>query len=229
MAATTSPTSASSCGACSRSRLTRACRWSPIPATPAAAASASIRWAPTCALFRQPATEDEISHIAEPINVPDPLRSALMALAACGAGSTVPAPKRRADDDYGAGRQRGAARARRGSARLPPLADRRARSASATCATCSTLAATSSAGPRGRRRADADRASTPSAAACCSARASRRPARSRPFHYGFARDIGGGEYERTPAGDAAGDAAQRGGSAGAAAASRRDRRPAAGC
>ena len=36
-------------------------------------------------LFRQPQTEDDISHLAEPINVPEPLR--IRADGACGARS----------------------------------------------------------------------------------------------------------------------------------------------
>lgn len=53
-------------------------------------------------LFRHAQTEDDISHLAEPINVPEPLSVRLMALAVRAAQvSVVPAPDARLDDDYG--------------------------------------------------------------------------------------------------------------------------------
>ena len=55
-------------------------------------------------LFRHAQTEDDISHLAEPSNVPEPLSVRLMALAVRAAqASTVPAPDARLDDDYGSG------------------------------------------------------------------------------------------------------------------------------
>ncbi len=55
-------------------------------------------------LFRRPQTEDDISHLAEPINAPEPLSVRLMALAVRAArASVVPAPDARLDDDYGIG------------------------------------------------------------------------------------------------------------------------------
>jgi hypothetical protein len=55
-------------------------------------------------LFRTAEPEDDISHLAEPINVPAPLSVRLMALAVRAARvSTVPAPDARLDDDYGPG------------------------------------------------------------------------------------------------------------------------------
>lgn len=55
-------------------------------------------------LFRHAQTEDDISHLAEPINVPEPLSVRLMALAVKAAqASTVPAPNAVPDDDYGDG------------------------------------------------------------------------------------------------------------------------------
>jgi hypothetical protein len=55
-------------------------------------------------LFRHAQTEDDISHLAEPINVPEPLSVRLMAMAVRAAqASVVPAPDARLDDDYGDG------------------------------------------------------------------------------------------------------------------------------
>jgi hypothetical protein len=55
-------------------------------------------------LFRRQRTEDDISHLAEPINVPEPLSVRLMALAVKAAqASTIPAPDAVIDDDYGDG------------------------------------------------------------------------------------------------------------------------------
>jgi hypothetical protein len=55
-------------------------------------------------LFRHAQTEDDISHLAETINVPEPLSVRLMALAVRLAQSSVsPAPDAVLDDDYGDG------------------------------------------------------------------------------------------------------------------------------
>ncbi|MGO4438262.1 hypothetical protein [Rhizobium sp. RAF56] len=55
-------------------------------------------------LFRRSRTEDDISHLSEPINVPEPLSVRLMALSIEAAqASTVPAPDAVLDDDYGDG------------------------------------------------------------------------------------------------------------------------------
>ncbi|MEO6319850.1 MAG: hypothetical protein ABIR56_04235, partial [Polaromonas sp.] len=55
-------------------------------------------------LFRRAQTEEDISHLSEPLNVPEPLGVRLMALAVRAAqASTVPAPDARLDDDYGPG------------------------------------------------------------------------------------------------------------------------------
>jgi len=54
-------------------------------------------------LFRRPRTEIDISHLADPINVPEPLAVRLSALAVKAAqASIVPAPDDILDDDYGA-------------------------------------------------------------------------------------------------------------------------------
>ena len=86
-----------------------ALRLSLLPLTPDAgdATSRKFRVNPLGAdlrLFRRAQTEDDISHLAEPINVPEPLSVRLMALAVREAqASTVPAPDARLDDDYGPG------------------------------------------------------------------------------------------------------------------------------
>jgi hypothetical protein len=55
-------------------------------------------------LFRFAQVEDGVSHLAEPINVPEPLSVRLMAMALRAAQASVqPAPDARLDDDYGDG------------------------------------------------------------------------------------------------------------------------------
>jgi hypothetical protein len=57
-----------------------------------------------CRLFRFPQAEDDISHIAEPMNVPDPLSIRRMALDVKAAQASItPPPGERRDDDYGLG------------------------------------------------------------------------------------------------------------------------------
>lgn len=86
-----------------------ALRLSLLPLTPDAvdATGRKFRVSPLGAdlrLFRRAQTEDDISHLAEPINAPEPLGVRLMALAVRDAqASVVPAPDERLDDDYGVG------------------------------------------------------------------------------------------------------------------------------
>lgn len=86
-----------------------ALRLSLVPLTPDAgdASGRKFRVNPLGAdlrLFRRARTEDDISHLAEPVNVPQPLTVRLMALAVRAAqASAVPAPDARLDDDYGPG------------------------------------------------------------------------------------------------------------------------------
>lgn len=148
-------------------------------------------------LFRRPQTEDDISHLAEPINVPEPLSVRLMALAVRAAqASVVPAPDARLDDDYGDGES--LVLLRPGNPPTP---------VSVTHVRVCDLRDILDGGgnvigwnhetqvPGGTIGID--------------------PARGRvllgatgdgpllaTFHYGAVRDIGGGEYERVPAGEA---------------------------
>ena len=73
---------------------------------PSDAAGRRLRFNPLGAdiqLFRRPRTETDISHLADPVNVPEPLTVRLSALAVKAAqASTVPAPDDILDDDYGA-------------------------------------------------------------------------------------------------------------------------------
>src|SRR4029079_14065629 len=148
-------------------------------------------------LFRHPQTEDDISHLAEPINVPDPLTVRLMALAVRAAqAGTVPAPDARRDDDYGAGES--IQLFRPGNPPIPvPVAQVRVcdlrdiRDAGGTIIGWNHEAAvkpgTIAIDPeRGRVLLGAP-ADGPLLAT---------------FHYGTARAIGGGEYQRAPAGQA---------------------------
>jgi hypothetical protein len=79
----------------------------PLTADPGDASGRKFRVNPLGAdlqLFRRAQTEDDISHLAEPINVPEPLSVRLMALTVRDAqAGTVPAPDARLDDDYGDG------------------------------------------------------------------------------------------------------------------------------
>jgi hypothetical protein len=53
-------------------------------------------------LFRRPRAEDDIAHLAEPINIPEPLSVRLMALAVEAAQASLsPVPDKVLDDDYG--------------------------------------------------------------------------------------------------------------------------------
>lgn len=84
-------------------------RLSTLPLTPDAddATGRKFRLNPLGAdmqLFRRARTEADINHLAEPINVPEPLGVRLMALAVRDAqASAVPAPDAVLDDDYGNG------------------------------------------------------------------------------------------------------------------------------
>ncbi len=164
-------------------------------------------------LFRSPQAETEIDHIAAPKNVPDPLRIREFALQVRAATATMRRSEgerrlRRRPQRGAVARRRGSSRCARRAPRRPAIPTRCSWCASPICAMCSTAAATSSAGPtkttsgrssialdpeRGRVLLGADRvadhASEPFTAT---------------FHYGFSRDIGGGDYERTPAEAAAG-------------------------
>ena len=98
----------------------------------AAAGCASIRSAPTCRCSAVPLTEADISHLAEPANVPDPLsRAPDGARRARRAGERAGAAMR-ADDDYGAARASCCSRPAPIRRRRSPVARR---CASATCAT----------------------------------------------------------------------------------------------
>ncbi|MEK1888226.1 MAG: hypothetical protein AAAB35_11775 [Phyllobacterium sp.] len=73
---------------------------------PSDAAGRRFRFSPLGAdiqLFRRPRTETDISHLADPVNVPEPLTVRLSALTVKAAqASTVPSPDDILDDDYGA-------------------------------------------------------------------------------------------------------------------------------
>jgi len=163
-------------------------------------------------LFRSPQPETEIDHIAAPKNVPDPLRIREFALQVRAATATLDEVK--VSDDYGAGRsvvlsRTGADLPLRDAGTAPPgdpdallvvrIAD--LRDVFDGGGNFIGWAHEDDIGPkhialdpeRGRVLLGADRvaehASEPFTAT---------------FHYGFSRDIGGGEYERTPSEAAAG-------------------------
>jgi hypothetical protein len=147
-------------------------------------------------LFRRPETEDEISHIAEPMNVPEPLSVRMMALGLRDAqASVVPAPDARLDDDYGDGE----------SLVLLRPGDPPTRVSVNEIRACDLRDILDGGGnvvgwnhelsvPAGSVGIDPERG-----------RVLLGTAADGPllatFHYGSVRTIGGGEYERTPEGD----------------------------
>jgi hypothetical protein len=146
-------------------------------------------------LFRRARTEPDISHLADPINVPEPLSVRLMALAVRAAqASSVPAPDAVLDDDYGAGESLQLLRP--GNPPVPvPVGDIR------ICDLRDILDAGGTvigwnhedAVPPGVIGVDPERGRVLLGA----------PADGpllATFHYGSARDFGGGEYERVPDG-----------------------------
>jgi hypothetical protein len=149
-------------------------------------------------LFRHAQTEDDISHLAEALNVPEPLSVRRMALAvrAAQAGS-VPAPDARLDDDYGEGKS--LLFLRPGNPPAPVSATQ--------VRVCDLRDLVDGGGnvtgwnhegsvPAGTIGFDPERGRVLLGAA------SDGPLLA-TFHYGAVRAIGGGEYERTPEGDEA--------------------------
>jgi hypothetical protein len=177
----------------------RALRLSAIPLTadPNDGTNRKFRFNPLGAdmrLFRREQTEEDISHLAEPINVPDPLTVRLMALAVRDAQkSSIPAPDQRPDDDYGPGES---ITLYKGSVATPlPVAK---------ISVCDLRDILDSSGnvigwnhegsvPAGIVGIDPERGRVLLGAAADGPLLAT-------FHYGQARAIGGGEYERTPLG-----------------------------
>jgi hypothetical protein len=170
----------------------------PLTADPGDATGRKFRVNPLGAdlkLFRRPRREDDISHLAEPINVPEPLSVRLMALAVRAAqASTLPAPDDRPDDDYGRGES--ILLARPGNPPVPvPVASVR------ICDLRDILDAGGNvvgwnheaAVPAGTIGLDPERGRILLGAA------GDGPLLA-TFHYGAAREIGGGQYQRVPAG-----------------------------
>ena len=138
-------------------------------------------------LFRRPVTEMEISHIAEPINVPDPLDLRLMAIAVAASALDPTVP-----DDYGDGESLLLARPGLGVAAAPePIA-------TADICVCDL---------RDVATGWAHQDTIPAGKIAVDPRLGRVVLGSNvagtilaTFHSGFSRPIGGGEYERTLAG-----------------------------
>jgi hypothetical protein len=147
-------------------------------------------------LFRHPRTEDDISHLAEPINVPEPLSVRLMALAVKAAqASTVPAPNAVLDDDYG--ESESLVLLHPGNPPTPvPVEKIRVCDLRDLVDSGGTVIAWNheAAVPAGTIGVDPERGRVLLGA----------PADGPllvTFHYGSVREFGGGEYERTPQGD----------------------------
>jgi hypothetical protein len=146
-------------------------------------------------LFRRPLTEDDISHLAEPINVPEPLSVRLMSLAVKAAqASTVPAPDAVPDDDYGDGESlvllrpgNPPTRVAVGTVRICDLRD--ILDAGGNIIGWNHEAAV----PAGTIGIDPERGRVLLGAVADGPLLAT-------FHYGSVRAFGGGEYERTPEG-----------------------------
>jgi hypothetical protein len=171
----------------------------PLTADPGDASGRKFRVNPLGAdlqLFRHAQTEDDISHLAEPINVPEPLSVRLMAMSVRAAqSSTVPAPDARLDDDYGDGES--LVLLRPGNPPTPVSVSeirvcdlRDIVDAGGTVVgwnhETSVPAGTIAIDPERGRVLLGDAADGPLLAT---------------FHYGSVREFGGGEYERVPEGD----------------------------
>jgi hypothetical protein len=145
-------------------------------------------------LFRRPQSEDDISHLTEPINVPEPLSVRLMAVAVRAAKEKPPADAAR-DDDYGDGES--IFLQRPGNPPTPVsvdevvIADLR----DILDAGGNVVAWNHQDGiPDGKIAVDPERGRVLLDAA------GNAPLLA-TFHYGSIRAIGGGEYERTPLGE----------------------------
>jgi hypothetical protein len=177
-----------------------ALRLSAVPLTPDAADASGrkFRVNPLGAdvrLFRRAQTEDDISHLAEPVNVPEPLSVRSMALAVRQAqASVVPPPDARLDDDYGA--LESILLSQPGNPPTPlPVGKLR------LCDLRDIL--DNSGNVIGWNHEDGVPAGTigidPERGRVLLGAAADGPLLA-TFHYGLARAIGGGEYERTPEG-----------------------------
>jgi hypothetical protein len=171
----------------------------PLAPDPGDASGRKFRMNPLGAdmrLFRRPQAEDGIAHLADPVNVPEPLTVRLMALAVAEAqASVVPAPDARLDDDYGDGESLVLWRPGPpvtavpvGGVRVCNLSD--IRDAGGTVIAwnheASVQPGTIGIDPERGRVLLGGPGDGPLLAT---------------FHYGAARAIGGGEYERAPEGD----------------------------
>jgi hypothetical protein len=141
-------------------------------------------------LFRAAQAEDDISHIAEPMNVPEPLSVRRMALDVKDAQKSVnPPPEARRDDDYGPGESLafmlGGTQVPVGQIKICDLSDVLDASNNVIGWNHEAVDLGGAIGvdpERGRVLVDGGLGRRLSAT----------------FHYGSMRDIGGGEYPRTP-------------------------------
>ncbi len=147
-------------------------------------------------LFRHAQTEDDISHLAEPVNVPEPLSVRLMALAVRAAQASVnPAPDAVLDDDYGPGESLVLLRPGNPPTAVP-VAQIRVADLRDILDSGGNVIGWNHEGsvPAGIIGVDPERGRVLLGA----------PADGpllATFHYGQTREIGGGEYERTPEGE----------------------------
>jgi hypothetical protein len=172
----------------------------PLTADPGDASGRKFRVNPLGAdlrLFRRPQAEDDIAHLAEPINVPEPLAVRLMALAVRDVQASVaPAPDERLDDDYGDGESLTLWRPGNPATALPVSAIR----------ICDLRDVLDGGGNviawNHETSVDAGVIGVdPERGRVLLGSAGDGPLLA-TFHYGAARKIGGGEYERSPEGDA---------------------------
>ena len=172
----------------------------PLVADPGDATGRKFRVNPLgadCRLFRRAQAEDDIAHLAEPINAPEPLTVRLMALAIREAqASVVPAPDARRDDDYGDGESLILWRPGTPNTAVP-VGDIRICDLRDIVDAGGNVIAWNHEAAFGAGTIGVD----PERGRVLLGDASDGPLLS-TFHYGAARKIGGGEYERTPEGEA---------------------------
>ena len=145
------------------------------------------------ALFRRPRSEDSIATLSEPIHVPEPLRVRAMAAAARASSASTATAEMRRNDDYGPGESLVLLRPGVAAGSWEPVPS-----------TDITIADLRDVGAGDWNHQDTIPANhiglDPERGRVVLGAGVAMPLRA-TFHHGFAREIGGGEYERLPGGE----------------------------